>query len=151
MLVALAAFASAGPAGHAEAQGGFRAIGSQPVQPGQTRLTIEAALGFFPTAIRLTSGACDTSPDQAVVLEGTLTRSSVDLASGSLTPVGAAAEALAADSAINADVVEELLVSNADVQLPNGLPLRFAVVGITVHLSRDNGFPNIPAFTICAA
>lgn len=146
-LVALAVAAGLATGSAAvRAEDGFGTLGSQQIAPGQQAVTITAARGFFPTVVRVTSGACDTPVDGAVVLEGTLLRDDVGLAWGILSPIGAPARTLAQDSPFNADVVAELLIATADV---SPTPFKFAVVGITIHVSRENGFPGIRALTVC--
>jgi hypothetical protein len=130
----------------AEAEDGFTTLGAQQIAQGQRAITITAAQRFFPSVVRVTSGSCDTPVDEAVVLEGVLTRDDVGLASGILSPIGAPARTLAQDSAFNADVGAELAIATVDV---SPTPFKFAVVGITIHVNRENGFPGVRAFTVC--
>ena len=143
-LMALLAAGLLGSAHPVNADSVSRSAATASVTSGQRLVNIDLTLFRFPAIVRVSSGACDASPDDAVVVEGRIGGPLDGTKESTLLPVGRAATQLAAGSPINAI---------ASVQIVTGVlentNLRFVAFDLFVQLYRESGFPGVTSFNVC--
>lgn len=124
-------------------------LARQAVMQGQRSITMEIPFVAIPHVLRVTSGDCTTPVDQAMVVQGELHIDGPERATATLTPLGEPAKLLNMDSRIDANALMEVRVVREDIVAGQPPLFRFPVRVLTIQLSRENGFPNIPTLTVC--